>query len=425
MKKKIILIVTMSLSFFMSAQLPKMNLTLSVKTQTGSAVSNTLVEFVETTTRERVSTKTDKSGLARITLEGGYYWQIEMLEIRDYFQWQLTMHNSNATSEVSMSIVYDLPHYLRETEPIVDRSKLVFTELKQNHSKNVAPLPGMSVLICTVKKLNGAPNQGVYLALVSTSNLKKYVAKTNSAGEAVFMLPANAKYQIDLDKMENFSYFDMPQMQGVVGRKFLTYEPTIVAEKNTNDTIIQQLKAGQKGTTDRTLTTVKVIGGPGAGGVYANTPVYLQELKGTLVYKAQTDDFGTATFLVPKGKKYMIHFEYQKDIDVFDFTRSFGIGNSYKTRLYRPDPRLEFPESFIPNPEYLVIKEFNHFIDKQFVHTDNNNALGFNAYFGNSVNKFSRETILNIEITSNPNPNVSKTPPLNIVFVVDKSGSMA
>jgi hypothetical protein len=425
MKKKIILIVMMFLGFISNAQSPKMDLTLSVKTATGAAMANTKVEFVETTSRERVFTTSDASGVARITLEGGNYWQIEILEIRDYYQWQLVMHSSSATSKVSMTITYNLANYLRETEPIVDRSKITFTEVKQNHSKTEVPKPGTNLLICNVKKLNGSPNSGVYIALVSTSEMVKYYTKTNSAGEAVFMLPSNSKYQLDLAQIENFSYFDTPSKAGMVGRKILTYEPTTVIEKNVNDTITQQLAVNQKGTSDRELATVKVIGGPDAGGVYAKAPVYLQELRSIIVYKAISNEQGVATFLVPKGKKYMIHFEYQKDVDVFDLTRSFGIGNSYKTRVYRPDPRLQFPESFIPSPEYLVIREFNNFLDKQFIHADSSKALGFNAYFGNEVNKFSRESVLNIEITSNPDVESYKTPPVNIAFVIDRSGSMA
>lgn len=423
MKKLFQLLMILFVSFSAKAQLPTMNLKLHVETATGGPLSNTLVEFVEINTRQRYSAKTNSSGLATVTLEGGKYWQIQILDIKDYYMWQLTMHDKPVTSNVEFTITYDLKHYLRETEPVLDRTGIVFKEEKQNYSSSTAPKPNNILLVLNLKKLAGGNNVGTKVILVDVKGATKYSAVTNVKGEAVYMLPVKTKFQLDVDKIENFGYFDSPERAGMIARVFYTYEPTIVNETNKNDTIIQKLALNQGGTTDRELVTLKVIGGQ--DGVYTQTPVYLQEINGTLVYKALTNQSGEAVFLLPKGKKYMIHFDYQKDVDVFDLTRSHGIGHSNKTRHYMPEARLQFPETFIPGPEQLYVKAFNKFLTKQFQHQDTTKALDFKAYFGNEVNVYSKEAVMNIEITTYPVQDYAKSPSVNLAFVIDKSGSMS
>ena len=85
MKKTLILLLSLFCASFSFSQTPKIDLTLTVKTGNGAALANTVVDFVETTTRTRISSKTNASGVANALIEGGKYWQIEILEIKDYF----------------------------------------------------------------------------------------------------------------------------------------------------------------------------------------------------------------------------------------------------------------------------------------------------------------------------------------------------
>ena len=81
MKKVFILIFSLFITNFLVAQTPKIDLTLTVKTTSGAAMANTKVDFVEISTRDRVEATTDAKGVAHALIEGGKYWQIEILEI--------------------------------------------------------------------------------------------------------------------------------------------------------------------------------------------------------------------------------------------------------------------------------------------------------------------------------------------------------
>lgn len=50
-----------------------------------------------------------------------------------------------------------------------------------------------------------------------------------------------------------------------------------------------------------------------------NEPVFLNIVDDSLVYTANSNEFGIAGFLLPKGKKYIVNLKYEKDIDILDY----------------------------------------------------------------------------------------------------------
>ena len=90
----------------------------------------------------------------------------------------------------------------------------------------------------------------------------------------------------------------------------------------------------------------------------AHEAVYLDQLSSNKVFFGRTDELGNVRFLLPKGEKYMLHFDYQPDVDVIEFTNIKGIGEARSDIYYKPDPKLQYPERYIPDPESLFLEEF-------------------------------------------------------------------
>ena len=154
--------------------------------------------------------------------------------------------------------------------------------------------------------------------------------------------------------------------------------------------------------------------------------VYLNLINSKKVYTAKTNDEGEAVFLLPKGKKYLINLDFQKDINVINLSNTSGIGNGTMWITYKPNPKLEHPEQYIPTVESLLINEFNNFLTKQFPQPEKGKPLRIILEWGNDlITGKSKEAILNIGFTASKNNSEKYGPPINISFVMDKSGSMA
>ncbi|HXA01016.1 MAG TPA: VWA domain-containing protein, partial [Cytophagaceae bacterium] len=235
--------------------------------------------------------------------------------------------------------------------------------------------------------------------------------------------PINNEYQLDIDGVENFDFVDLPNRKLTIIEKTITYEPTNIKEIIKNDTITQTLMPGQGGTSGRALTIL--IAQDRKGTPCVNEVIYLQMLKDKRVYTARTNKDGKAEFLLPKGKKYMIHFRYKKDVDVIDLSRSFGIGYKSKSVIYTPSDKLQHPEKYIPKPEAIFTDQFFNFINKQFERPKEGEGVIAYARWGGDINANSKQAVLQLTFTSETPPDHTIGPPLNICLVIDKSGSMA
>jgi Mg-chelatase subunit ChlD len=183
------------------------------------------------------------------------------------------------------------------------------------------------------------------------------------------------------------------------------------------------LDPAQEGTSGSVIAHVTLKGGP--DGVWRNERVYLEVLGEHKWYRGKTDQNGQVTFLLPKGKKYMIHGTFEFDLDVLDLRRRRGIGYSNKTVRYTPQEKYQYPERFIPKPEQLVVDAFSRYLEKQFTPPANDNAVNTLAQWGSPVNANSQEAVLRLAWVTGEEVDKAGAPPLNIALVIDKSGSMA
>ena len=399
----------------------QIDLNLTVKDNQGRPMADTEIEFVETQTRQRIKVKTDPQGVVEQHFGSGRYWQINIKDIKDYYFWQIEVIPAK-NFRMTKIITYDYNRYERESRPAVDRRSLGLTTEAQKFQPDAPATTGNGIIKIEVKKANDQPLTNFPIAITCYALRKTFTTTTNPAGIATFRVPLGQEYDIDIDGINAFSYADLPNTPGHRMSRTLTYEPTLIDEKTVRDTTTQNLPANQEGTTGRVLTTITFKGGP--DGVWRGEPVFLEVLGDKQVYKATTNNLGQARFLLPKGKKYMIHGRFAYNLDVIDLSRRRGIGYSNKSLTYHPLEKYQYPDRYIPKPEDLIVEAFENFLAKQYPAPEPGKSISIQGKWSSPIGPNSEDAVLNLSLTAQA-PTQTKGKPMNICFVIDKSGSMA
>ena len=379
-------------------------------------MSNVPVTLIETSTKQRISKNTNINGEVVFEIKTGKEWAVNILEMKNC---SFIYDFDSGYSTGRNLITYDIQHYRRTHRTKLDRKSLKIITIDQSRLVVTKHDTKTASVKLKIVKDDGSPLKNFAVNLTSYKLEQTFLGKTNEEGIANFIVPINTEYEIDIDGVDSFDYIDTKKA-GTYDLQF-TYEPTNVKETVVNDTIAQSISNDIKGTSSRIAVKIKVnkLGGNDV----SRELIYLQKLGTNKIYKGKMDKEGKVSFLLPNRSKYLIHFKYQKDVDVLNFSHMKGISNSESTIIYRPDPKLEFPEKFIPTPDQLFLKEFKDFITKQYPEPTDPIQLHL-KWANDSINALSKEAVLELGFkirTSNYNLN---GPPINLSLVVDRSGSM-
>jgi len=390
----------------------------------GGPMANTQIKLKETISQKEEISTTNFQGVAVFNLTSGDEWRMSVEEMKDFKSIYMPKSGS---MQSSMIITYDPRLLQMKQHPEYSRDSLNFKEINQKGKRYLKASPGNCLVILKFRNERLTPITSRSVTLVSPKTETKYLGRTNSIGEVRFNIPTGDLYQIDIHTDDFISYVDIPDQQTENISLKILYQPTTIREENVNDTITQDVPLKMRqGTTGSVLVELHCSNPDGYAA--ANEMVYLNKLRDSIVYKAQTDKYGVARFLLPASHKYMIHFDYERDADVVDLIRNFGGGFSLYRKLvvYRVNRALAFPEEFIPDTSELFIEEFNTFLVRQFP-KPKNGIVGITPSFIGKVNSNSKEAILEIGISSlekNMIKGLNSTPH-NLCFVLDVSGSMA
>jgi uncharacterized protein YegL len=412
--KKIITLL-LFLPFIVNAQ-GVSNSQFTILNNKGGVMSNVPVTLIETTTKERISKNTDAAGKVNFVINKGKEWKVQVLKISNLGTIEIP-ENGSATS--AQLFTYDVEHWERTHRPVVNRKALGITVVNQPLRTSENSEKVVTVII-TVKKQDKSDLTNYPVALTCYKLKNSFQSYTNTKGVATFYVPVNNEYELDIDGIESFKYIDV--MRPGIYNMDMTYEPTVIKEVNKSDTIRQTFAARTTGTSGRTLFDLNITCTD--CGDLTKEPVYIQELGGTKVYTANMNAKGEVTFLLPIKKKYMINFLYDFDVDVIDLTDISGISQSRKSITYRPRPELKYPERYLAMPSSFIMSDVNNYIAQPAM--DNNSPVALKAKWGNElVNGTSKEALLSLQLTvKTPKNSTAVSPPLNVAFVLDKSGSM-
>ncbi len=396
----------------------RLDFTLNVIDNHSKPVAGISVTLIETTSKKRINSITNKEGVVAFQINYGSEWALNVGEMKNCGY--IEVPESGITEETK-TITYDLKHYNRINRPFVDRSTFHFITENQIKLKDLNYTKSQALISLTLLKENGSPLTNFPVNLTCFKLGKTFLGKTNTKGVANFIVPTKNEYEVDIDNVESVKYVDVVQ-SGVYALE-TTYQPTYVVENDVNDTIVQKLTSESNGTSSRVFLKLRVDKREGKD--LLNEDVYLQMLKSNKVYKAKTNAKGEAYFLLPTKRKYMVHFRYQKDVDVLNYKDMQGISSAEASFTYTPEPRLQFPERFVPTPDNLFLIDFLDFLYKQFPEPQDDSAVRMDVSWGNDqINAESKEAILQLGFKVKNDDGNLYGHPLNISLVVDVSGSM-
>jgi hypothetical protein len=413
---KAILASIMACLFFTSAFCQgNVKLTLSVVNSQNKPLPNITITAVETSNLYVVRAKTNNEGKAMLELINGITWRISIGVIED------CMHvtaQANRITTTNKFFVYDPAEYARRKKQDKDRTNENFKIVEQAFEDGADFPEGKCAIAIKLQQPDGKVLPGMTVDAVDVKQSLIHRGKTNTNGIAYLVLPNKTNYEIDINHLKNFSYADFGD-EYRVHSLLLVFAPTVVKEKIVNDTTYQQNDATAKASTERALMRVTVKGGKRNGLL---EQVYARQLPSGKVYQAKTNDKGVAYFLLPTKSVYMIDLDYQKDVDAVNLLYATGLTSGNIAVTYRPDPRFENPESFIPTPDRLIVKKFSDFLQKQFTKPVNKPFnLEIKSLF--KIHKQSREALFMLTLAGAENYGNVRLP-LNAALVLDKSGSM-
>jgi len=391
-----------------------MKATLNFLDKSGSPLVGAKITLKETSNRGKVELVSNSSGSVTTTLTVGKEWAIFV----NGFQMRRVIEVPEfGNGEMSMKETYDPEMAKRFAQQ--EYSRIGYTVSPSTYVKGQSPPAGYIVdAIYVESKKGGSPLAGRDVGIANVTDKTLFTSTTDNKGYAYFWVQINKKYDIDIDGKLNVSWADMPDDEGFEITETVKFSQPVFTEERKGDTIFQNLHVFSEPATGYQYFKLEVH----MGGVPApNEDVYLWDVKGSEVYTGVTNTEGVFEVMLPIKRKFMIDFNYQKDIDVVDLTMSYGGASGTRSMLvtYIPDPKLEHPELYIPTPKQLVLKDFHTFAKKKFAKTK---KIGIHAKFQGKVNKNSKEAVMEIGINTNFKPKAAK---LNFTFVVDRSGSMA
>ena len=216
----------------------------------------------------------------------------------------------------------------------------------------------------------------------------------------------------------------MLENQSVTRRQSYLYEKINFKEQlNADGEIEQTFEEEPQPISSRVMVKLNIVGGPNDG---KNEDVYLEQTYSNKKYHGVTDENGDVIFMLPKKRSYLVSFKYQNHADVIDLSYFRGIGQKNAVIQYTPQERLQYPERFLPTKEAVENYDLNTYLPRTFKNIDDDNLVNVHAKWGsNKVNSGSLESILELGFSvKQPKTKTMVSKPLNIAFVLDRSGSM-
>jgi len=391
----------------------------SVVNRSGNPARDVKVWLYDKQQDLKIEKRTNSEGDVRFVVPPGE-WSVNLLGMPNYKEFDV---EEGVKGKGSMLVSYDYVAVKRERDFINKRPFVEFEEINQSKLQVNAPRRGYCVVHVDFKDEQSKPLNNIEVRLLSVKHKKAFLNKSNKNGRASFLVPLGGIYSVDVEEVKNYSFTGNLFREGIITMT-LDYEPTKIKETELSDTIMQTITPAVKATTARSLVDLHIRMAEGETASYEN--VYLTQVSTGKVYKAKTDENGSVTFLLPNGDRYLLHFEYEKDIDVLNLTKVRNRNTINAKFIYNPDPRMQYPERYIPTPDKLFLQSFESFIENELPKPKDKPVSLFLKWGNAFVNGNSTSAVLElgISVTDEPQDN-SDAAPIDVAFVVDRSGSMA
>lgn len=307
-------------------------ITLIIKDTKSQPLKNVVVTAENKAKNISVQATTDVSGTAVFNLTESGTYSFSYLEVKDVISAEV---KEGLTSKMTRSITYD-PKGVFAVKAKADRTEITF--------RNVAPQQlkgqeGAAKLTILLKEKNNTPVPNTEVSIVSIKERSIYTGKTNNSGQALFYVPLNLDYEVDVANLKAFHHLTVPNHKGLEMNETVYYEKTKISETVKGDTIRQQAISQTSGTSSHVLFTLQL--NDYEGNVLPNEPVYMDGLSVKRVYQGKTDAKGQCSFMLEKGTDYTVNLKHERGIHLVTASVSEGFQSASANRRYRGSALIE------------------------------------------------------------------------------------
>ncbi|MDG1659650.1 MAG: PQQ-binding-like beta-propeller repeat protein [Crocinitomicaceae bacterium] len=306
--------------------------TLRVKNTQGQMMRNVEVTAVNSLQDITLRATTDNEGIAFFQLiEPGTY-KFSFLEAKDVVSAEV---KPGMRGKFTRSVTYD-PKGVFAEKPKADRTGISFATGEPYALRNDRSACKVNISVKTTK-LTLVPH--VHISIVSVKNKIKYSSKTNASGKAIFYLPVNEEYEVDVEGIIAYDHLSINAYSGMELSEVIFYEKTKVNEIVKGDTLVQNRIAQTAGTSSHihyTLNLKDFNGDP-----LANEPVYMKAMNSARVFEGKTNDQGKCVLMLLKGDDYILNLKHESGLLLVNAPTSKGFKTESSTRRYRGSKVIE------------------------------------------------------------------------------------
>lgn len=311
--KKLILAALLVVPFIANAQYPDDNhftIYLTVKTDQADAVPFVDLWLTEKGSKEKIVATTNNQGRVELEVRRGKNYLVSFGDQKDVAELTTPLRGQTYYTK---TITYNPPDagIISATMDTVIQKISGSDKAGDNEAR----------VNLRIKTKTEAPLRNSEVRLVSNRNKKVYIAQTNNMGEAKFLVPCCQNYDIGIEDIDEYKALDLPDRGRLTINKGFNFQPTEVTETVSNDTIKQRFD--HNGPTSARAYVNMYLHNP-SGEPLADENIFVDVKNSNTVYHATSDERGIAKFLLPKGVEYILHFEYERGVDVLDFTEKKG-----------------------------------------------------------------------------------------------------
>lgn len=311
-------------------------ITFKIKDTKGRPLRNVEMVAYNAEANDRLTGNTNEKGSVTFTLTQVGVYSFSYLEEKDFDTYEV---RSGFTSKASRGVTYD-PKGIFKPKPKADRSKVQLASTSPMKLKGKPNIMALGVKLVTQEK---APIPEMEIFLVSVRHRFKMRAVTNSRGDAIFFVPINGTYEVDVDGIEAVQVVETPNKPGAMVTHMVYYEKLQVTEIAKGDTLIQRNVTQTNGTNTHLLFILKLNNY--AGTPLEGEPVYLKAENGLRVYETVTDQNGECKLMLQKNDNYILNLKYEQGLHLTEAKNSMGFGMESVTRQYRGSAEIERMEA--------------------------------------------------------------------------------
>ena len=238
MRKAILLSVALlciSISFAQTS----FNYQIKVRDKRGKLLNGVQVWMTESKSGQKITKNTNGSGLVNFELNTPGKWSVNLPGLPNYEELEI---KDGSQGGGGATITYDLEAIKSEQAILKARPNTKFELIDQTSKSINFPSKGFAVIQIKVIGSDKRKVKDADVFLVSPKQAIRYKSNTSYLGMAKFFVPIGHNYAIDIGEVENIGFTQKIHSSGIVTITKVYDQPN-VAEKNKNDTIVQQVTA--------------------------------------------------------------------------------------------------------------------------------------------------------------------------------------